>query len=216
MDKIKFLKKEKTEGVLFLQGIHKKDCKKIEDFFQDRLLLNDIEQKNIIIYDKLPSIFTGVKTWPERTNLSCNWCCRVCNSFPWFEPQSIEPLSLGTIGTISKIDLKNKHNYKSFSIIPKGVFCCTTCVSANIHRDNSIISDRHNKLEMLKFLYEIVTGLSILEILPSPHPSEMEKYGGNLSETDYQKKINDLSNFIVNPTLKDDFYSIYNTYYNNL
>ena len=47
---------------------------------------------------------------------------------------------------------------------------------------------------MLKFLYLLVTGNKIHEILPSPEFTEMLQYGGQLSQSEYQKKIDDLQN----------------------
>jgi hypothetical protein len=38
MNKIKSAKKQSIDGVLFLPGVYKRDCKKIDDIFADRLL----------------------------------------------------------------------------------------------------------------------------------------------------------------------------------
>ena len=48
-------KKNTIDGILFLQGVYKKDCKKIEDFFTDKLLGD--ETKN---YNKIPVNFNGL------------------------------------------------------------------------------------------------------------------------------------------------------------
>lgn len=196
MEKIKFLSTNNNEGTLFLQGVFKKDCKQIEDIFQDRLMSDSITKKtNTVIYNKIPSVFTDVDKWPKKTNLLCNWCTRKFDTFPWFEPQSIEPVSIGDVGIVlSPSKLIRNNLQKGFSIITKGIFCSVNCVSAFIHKNYRNLSDKHNKLEMLKFLYLLVTGNSVCEILPSPEFTEMLQYGGQLSRIEYQKKIDDLQN----------------------
>ena len=50
------------EKSLFLKGIYKKNYKKIEEIFHERLC-NEIQQKNIKIYDKIPQYFTSLNKW---------------------------------------------------------------------------------------------------------------------------------------------------------
>jgi hypothetical protein len=46
---------------------------------------------------------------------------------------------------------------------------------------------------MLNSLYREITGIPITEIIASPHFSELQMFGGNLTEHEYQKKIDDLN-----------------------
>lgn len=216
MDKIKSLQRKKRLGILFLQGVFKNDCKKMEDIFQDRLMSEHVPQKDAVVYDKMPAVFTGVKKWPKYTNILCNRCTREFNTFPWFEPQSVDPISIGKVGEfINPSDKKNKINRQSYSIVPKGVFCSCHCVVANIFNKTKNLAEQHNKISMLKLVYKLVTGKSIFEILPSPDPTEMVQYGGNISQAEYQKKIDDLES-ICNYTNKDDFSAICSAYLRKL
>ncbi len=173
--------------VLFLKGVYKHECKKMEDMFQDRLLSTH-KKYDTIVYDKMPAVFTGVNNWPKNTNLLCNTCSRTFVGFPWFEPQSIDPISEGSAGGIFD-NIHEYSNVKEYSIIPKGVFCSVNCVIFNILKKTRDFADQHNKIEMLKFLFYIVRGKTLNSVRPSPDPIEMVQYGGNLTPLEYQKKI---------------------------
>jgi hypothetical protein len=66
MNRIKNAKRQTVDGILFLQGVFKTDCDKIEDFFHERLLNGTAESK---YYDKIPLTFTSLDTWLKETNL---------------------------------------------------------------------------------------------------------------------------------------------------
>ena len=52
-----------------------------------------------------------------------------------------------------------------------------------------------NKLSMLKLVYSIFHNGDIIDdIYPSPDPTQMTKFGGDITESEYQKKIEDLRN----------------------
>lgn len=183
-------------GALFLRGVFKRDCKTIEDIWCERLALeNDETESHEVKYDKLPVMFTGLVNWPKRTNLSCNWCHRDCNSLPWFEPCSIEPVRDETVGSfMSREDLATVRNTNKHSIITRGVFCNAHCVAAWVIVDTKIKSLLKNKMSMLEYVYTIMTNGKVLKpILPSPSPLIMQRYGGNTSDEEYQRSVNRLS-----------------------
>jgi len=185
MEKFKSIKTRILDGVLFLQGVFKKDYRKIEDIFQDRLM-GDITNETKI-YDKLPVIFTSLQTWPKSTNLKCWNCSLGFKTRPWFEPQSIEPISEGTIGNLpcqTTTSIK-----KSISVPTKGCFCSANCVAAYISLHTKSLSEQHNKMSMLKYIYEIFTGKLPTYIHPSPSPTELIQYGGDITESEYRQKI---------------------------
>jgi hypothetical protein len=91
MDRIKSAKKQTIDGVLFLKGVYKNNCDRIEDFFHERLL-HDADPK-AKIFDKIPMVFTDLESWPKTTNLLCWTCRRAVKGRPWFEPQSIDPIN---------------------------------------------------------------------------------------------------------------------------
>lgn len=193
MNRIKSAKKQTLDGTLFLRGVFKKDCKRIEDFFHERLLHDSAEEMKM--FDKIPLVFCGLDTWPKSTNLLCWTCNRAVKGRPWFEPQSIDPLSRGQVGVfVAGKDLKKMSGLTSeYCINAKGNFCCANCVSRYIRTNSRDLAERLNKLEMLRFVHEIFTGRSVPDIHPSPPVSEMIQYGGTLTPQEYQKRIEDLA-----------------------
>jgi hypothetical protein len=179
MNKIKELSTKKANGVLFLQGVFKKDCKIIEDMFHENLLLSHRPNKENIIYDKIPLLFTGINTWVKSTNIQCWYCTRSISGMPWTEPQSIEP-----------VELQN-----AFSLIVKGFFCSVNCVKSYIDLNAKTPEENNNKTSMLKYLYKIMTNNEILHIQKSPHYTRLLQYGGDLSSSEYQRLIDESNLF---------------------
>lgn len=207
MDKFKLIKRDVCAGALFLQGVFKKDCKCIEDMFQEKIFQ---EKTPGHVYDKIPAIFNSIANWPKTTNLLCWFCNRSFKSVPWFEPQSIEPAIEQSDGKIlSGADLHKSKPVKTLSIIPHGNFCSCNCVRAHIDLHTVDMSEKINKISMLGYLYELFTGKSIDEIQPAPHPSIMIQYGGSISPQEYQEKLNNLDNLDYK---EEDRASIFDTY----
>lgn len=209
MHKFKNLKNTTDEKVLFLPGVFKKDCQLIEDMFRDKLLIKDkkVDDK---VFDKIPSCFTTLENWPKKTNLKCWSCHRYFNSIPWFEPQAIEPICLGSVGKfLSSVDMKKLTNQKIYNIPAKGNFCSCNCVQEYIDRNTKDLSDKINKKKMLEYVYMLIKGKKIIDIRPSPHYTNLKQYGGNYSETEYQHKIDSLEEALIQPTNIDSLYEIY-------
>jgi hypothetical protein len=215
MNRIKNAKKQSIDGVLFLQGVFKTDCDRIEDFFHERLLHGNDKPKKI--YDKLPMVFTGLSSWPTYTNLLCWSCTLSFHNRPWFEPQSINPVSTGAVGNYidsGKLDksgiIKNKYN-----INVKGCFCSQNCVMRHIITYSKSMSERLDKKLMLLFLYEIFTGVKITNIEPAPMFNELVQYGGDKTDVEFRKKIEDLNNVQLRQE-NELFISSCKTYLNTL
>jgi hypothetical protein len=211
MDRIRLSKISSTEGVLFLQGVYKSDCKQMEDIFQDRLIPDDAVK--VKIYDKIPSIFTDTKSWLKQTNILCWFCDRSFKEQPWFEPQSIEPQSIGSVGKMLTCNevMSSIANHK-VKIIPKGIFCTCNCVRAYIDLHTKDISSKHNKVSMLKYVYELFMNKTIPDIQPSPDHTDMVQYGGYLSTDEYQKKIDQLDNAYCHELDDNNFSNICDVY----
>lgn len=173
MNKIRIAKRATIDGVLFLPGVYKKDCKKIEDFFTDRLLCSDVVEQTK--YNKLPIQFTTLDNHPKNTNLLCWSCNRSFKGPPWFEPQSISPMG------------------KAFCISIKGNFCGPHCVRRYIQTYTKDLSERLNKISMLQYVYELFTGKKNTDIQPAPPHTDMVQYGGDLTIQEYQKIIEQLN-----------------------
>ena len=156
------------------------------------------------------SSFNSIANWPKSTNLLCWFCNRGFKSVPWFEPQSIEPAIEQSGGKIlSNTQLYNTKLVKTLSIIPNGNFCSCNCVRAYIDLYTVDMSEKINKISMLKYIYELFTGKPIDEIQPAPHPCIMIQYGGNISAQEYQEKLNNLDNLDYK---EDDRETIFDTY----
>lgn len=157
------LENEKT--LLKFPGITRDDLIRVCDSSQEIKFTNKV-------YDKIPSVFVNLQTWPKSTNLHCWWCRRKIQDIPWSEPTGIEP------------DGKSHH---CFNV--KGIYCSPNCVRANIDSTNKRIEFRNNTIEMLKLFHKALTGLIPEEIVASPHFSELQEFGGSMTSDDYQKAI---------------------------
>jgi hypothetical protein len=164
-------KRNTIDGILFLQGVYKKDCKKIEDFFTDKLLNEDVKK-----YNTIPILFTGLDNHPKSTNILCWNCNRSFKGRPWFEPQSLS------------YNIKTK----DVNVTCRGNFCGPNCVRAYINTYNKDMAERLNKVSMLKIVYEIFNGRKVDEILPAPDYRIMVQYGGHIQPFEYQKMITEL------------------------
>jgi hypothetical protein len=214
MDRIKLARKNLSCSSLFLQGVFKRECRNMEDIFQERLMCEDMDRntQDMIIYDKIPLRFTTREAWPHHTNLLCWYCNRAFKTVPWFEPQSIEPISDGVTGKILNHDeVVQAINKKSFSIMAHGNFCSKNCVRAYIDKNTTTLADKINKVNMLKFVCELLTDEIVKDILPSPDPLNMVQYGGNVLPNEYQKSI-DALNVSYNSKDPDKITAFYNCY----
>lgn len=237
MDKLFNIKPALLQGTLFLRGVYKKDCKRIEDMFQDKLMSENVKLQETKIYDKIPVCFTSLETWPQSTNLACWRCSRTFKNRPWFEANTIEPIgdTRGTglvqhnsrshptkhntiynyIGGISTAEPSVRKN-KALAMSVHGVFCSPNCVRAYIDLHTKDLSERLNKISMLKYEYEIFCGKSIPDIQPSPDPTEMVQYGGSTSASDYQQKIDNLDVSYQRELEDNNFASICNNFIKTL
>lgn len=194
MQRIKNAKKQGFSEVLFLEGAFVNDHK-IEEFFQQKILHGVVQ--DLRIYDRIPMIFTGLESWPKSTNVLCWHCSRSFKTRPWPEPQSIDPLSKGSVGRVipsaQVVKIPDKPTKKEYSIGTRGIFCSANCVVAYVEVHTKDIVERNNKISMLLLLYEIFTGIRVTYIDPAPSPTEMIQYGGSLTEPEFQKKLDDMN-----------------------
>ena len=183
---------DKIKGTLFLKGVFKENCLKIEDIFEERLIIDDINdlyqiEKQSINYDKIPVNFSGFDTWLKSTNLLCNYCTCSIDDVPWFEPQTLNTISMGKVGVLYNEKVKQKYIFST-----KGVFCSVYCVNSHIKQHTKNLNDRIDKNSMLKILYKIFNNAEITNIKLAPDYLLMEKFGGNITCSEYKNMINDL------------------------
>lgn len=149
----------KVETVLFLAGVFKKDCSKLE------LQVNKTNE-----YDSIPMTFTTLDKHPTHTNLLCWNCMRSFKGYPWFEPQTM------TCNSKQKKDIHFSCN---------GNFCSAPCVRRYIDTNTKSLSERTDKIAMLKIEYEILMGKSIDFIPPAPPHTVMIQFGGTMRPDEY-------------------------------
>lgn len=205
-------------GILFLQGVFKRDCKTIEDQFTDALLTDVESDLNGNSYDKIPVRFTTIKNWPDSTNLLCWYCNQSFKGRPWFEPKSIEPVSNGQVGVLLSSDkVKKSKNTHGFSIITNGIFCSCNCVRSYINLHSADESQKNDRIAMLRgIVYEAFTESTISDIVPSPPYTEMVQYGGELSRCEYRKKVSNLNKKYLAELSDNKYANICNIYMEKL
>ncbi len=127
-------------------------------------------------YNKMPSAFTDVESWPDRTNILCWYCSLEFDNMPVFIPKAIEPVV-------------RHNNNKKLSITPEGVFCGFGCAHEFIQTRKLSIIDRIEKLNRLKYLYKLLydKGLPSYHLYPAPYC--MVQYGGTMRAVDYKSSI---------------------------
>lgn len=162
--------------VIFIDGLTLADCNNIDDQF-DRQLLERFDTANRVVkntYDKIQPIFTTLETWPKSNNILCWNCDGISDSMPVFVPTHVKILS-----------------ETSLEMSTLGSFCWFNCASAYINSSIPV----HKKTEYFKnllYLYKIMTGRTITNILPSDLRYVMHKYGGPKSQIEYYESIQKL------------------------
>lgn len=168
MDIVEF----KTPKVLFIKGVFIKDCVPVDDLFDEQIMDQARDDPiEINSFTPLPTLFTGLDEWPDKTNLRCYYCDRVTDNTPVFVPKTIEPSKNGYI------------------MATEGSFCTFNCAVHYIDFYYPKIHDNLNKKNMLKLLYKVFYGKTVTEILKSPSKYDMVCYGGNLTQKEYEKLI---------------------------
>jgi hypothetical protein len=186
--------------ILFIKGVFKKDCL-TDDLFTNKILENahisDISKEDITNlnesnnistgfmsemtqytnYEKLPTSFYGLNSWPQRTNIHCWHCTLSFDGRPVFIPKVIEP-------TPSKDTSISK---KEYNISVYGVFCSFACANTYINTRNYGIADKIDNINKLKFLYKLFNNVKMTDIVNSPNPYKLKKFGGDLTNDEFRK-----------------------------
>jgi len=176
------IKNKSISKVLFLRGVFLKDCKTCEEIFQERLdNLDSVDDEDVQIYEELPHCFTSFEKWKKKSNNKCWYCHLYFDTVPWFEPKTIEPS-------------KDTSNSEGYTITINGNFCSVGCVLAYINKHTTTLEERHNKIQMLRFVYEIFEKKSIINITSSPSPTIMKCYDSSgITEEEYRVCVRQLN-----------------------
>lgn len=120
-------------------------------------------------YDHLPDRFENLYTWPPNCNLHCATCGCKTKRYPFFIPHRIEE-EIFYRGT-------NPMN------------CSPSCALKLINLRCQDQYLRKHKIQMVQKLTERMTGLTGCHIIESWDPLKLEKYGGHITDRQYQDQI---------------------------
>lgn len=169
---------EEFYQILFLKNIKKNDYIEIENIFYNEMMekidLNNVNNnKNIVIYKKIPDVFVDNESWIKNTNLKCWYCDLTFNNSPYFIPKEYYKIS-------------NKHEMKVY-----GNFCSVGCSKAFLNSNVEFLKDDSywEKNALLILLHELKTKKRINIITPSISKYNLNIYGGHMTLKEYRNKL---------------------------
>ncbi len=154
--------------IIFIPDTYIKDCKQIDQIFEDSLLHEEVEIK---IVDKIPSTFTGLASWPTTINIECWYCGIKPKTIPLFLPKTVEPPGVRGQGIHMGVE---------------GVFHSFNCIISYINLMYPKDPDNQNKKDLVSVLYGIITKKKCIGIPPAPDKYKQQRLGGDLTEEEYE------------------------------
>ena len=141
---------------------------------------NRINKKNLknIMYEFINA--NNDKTWPEKTNIYCWWCC---HPFIWM------PCAL-------------PEYYKKDKFYVNGCFCSFNCASSyNFSKNNDNIWERYSLLNLM--YKKIYNNPKLIKINLAPPRETLKIFGGYLTIEEFRENMikNDKSFTVINPPL---------------
>jgi hypothetical protein len=151
----------------FSNNINKED-KEEKAWHVDEKNNNKVLKKNLrnILYEFMDS--NKEKVWPDKTNISCWWCCHKFDNVPCSLP----------------------HSYKKDKFYVRGVFCTFNCAAShNFSLNDDNVYERYS---LLNLMYKKLYYRKIIKINLSPPRESLKLFGGYLSIEEFRE--NSLSN----------------------
>jgi hypothetical protein len=147
--------------------IHRIPLKSEEEETRERMLTSLVSTGKVISvqYDDIPSSYIKGE-WPSKSNLLCANCAYSGNRMPFFIP-------VGRKGNV-------------FSRGTNPIFCSPACACYVILQVTDS-SARNRKLKLIADLMEEMFNVTDI-IVPSGNPAILKKFGGTVSDLDYQNK----------------------------
>jgi hypothetical protein len=138
----------------------------------------------------LPELYSS-KSWPEKTNIHCWWCCYSFNSIPIPLPRKTN--------NIKSLNPNDK-DVENFEV--KGCFCSFNCALAysntydykNLQYLVLYFFKRIYKLNNPSYSKEFIRNFSIK---PAPPKEILEKFGGSVSILEYRKSFDNSTNYRI-------------------
>ena len=145
----------------------------------DQKNANKVLKKNLrnILYEFMDS--NKDKTWPEKTNISCWWCCHKFDNVPCALP----------------------YKYKKDKFHVKGVFCSFNCAASyNFSLNDENVFERYS---LLNLMYKKLYYRKIIKINLAPPRESLKLFGGYLSIEEFRNNclVNDKLFNIIEPPL---------------
>lgn len=161
----------KVPKILYIHAVFVEDCKEIADVLEERLLEDNKDTQKPVKSYTLPHIYYGKDTWLQNCDVKCFYCDRFFDTMPLFVPKSIE----------KSIDGK-------FYMPREGCFDTWPCVAKYISLQYPNYTDFQEKMSMLLFLYENMTGEKLISIPYNISKYDMIYYTGQLTSAKWSKK----------------------------
>ena len=112
--------------------------------------------------------------WPEKTNISCHWCCHDFKCTPWGIPY--------------------KYEDNLFHLF--GIFCSPNCCASYIFNENIDDTNKWERFALLNLLYHKVYN-KFEEITLAPSKLSLKKFGGSLDIDTFRDKFKTKNAFIL-------------------
>ena len=167
----------KVPKILYIHGVFLEDCKQIGDVLEERLMEENNNELEVgaIIHKKLPHIYRGADSWVKKCNIKCFYCDRFFETVPLFIPKSIE-----------------KNNNGGFNMQREECFDLWPCVIRRIEIKYPKYSVQQEKINMVLFLYEDMTGRKLTSIPGNIDKYEMDCYEGDVAPSDWGVQVEKL------------------------
>ena len=140
---------------------------------------NKVLKKNLrnILYEFMDS--NKDKVWPDKTNISCWWCCHKFDNTPCSLP----------------------YNYKKDKFYVRGVFCSFNCAASyNFSLNDDNIYERYSYLNLM---YKKLYYRKFIKINLAPPRESLKLFGGYLSIEEFRQNClsNDKLFNVIDPPL---------------
>lgn len=121
------------------------------------------------LYNPVPKIYAK-NNWPETTNMPCYMCTIVTKRIPFFVPAAI-----GASGEI----YRGEHP----------IVCSPQCGMSWILEKAADECEKRKYISYMLELLRQITGFTVKVIEPAADKITLQKYGGDLTEHDYQADL---------------------------
>ncbi len=196
---------------IFLTGVKLKDCVDFDAMFEEKLMEQANDEKEIVQYRKVPDVYKGIGSWPKKTDMLC-WHCSMCfDGPPVFVPKTIDPIDGGACNlsvapislqeVVAGLERKNSGgmhqaspnlNRSKYSMVCDGCFCSFNCALAYIDYTYLRSADNNNRKNMLDFLFREWYGIAKPFIEKTLPKTKMVQYGGNMTPQAFRQLIMEL------------------------